>query len=43
MLERDGGVYRFRHILLHDYFANLSNADTAALAKAKSYSEAQSV
>jgi hypothetical protein len=24
VLQRDGGIYRFRHILLRDYFASLS-------------------
>jgi DNA polymerase III delta prime subunit len=31
-LQRDGGIYRFRHILLRDYFASLTPEEVAALA-----------
>jgi hypothetical protein len=32
VLQRDGGIYRFRHILLRDYFASLTEEEIAALA-----------
>jgi hypothetical protein len=32
VLQRDGGIYRFRHILLRDYFASLTPEEVAALA-----------
>jgi hypothetical protein len=33
VLQRDGGIYRFRHILLRDYFASLTPEEVAALAR----------
>jgi len=30
-LQRDGGIYRFRHILLRDYFATLDAAEIRRL------------
>jgi len=27
LLERDGAIYRFRHILLRDFFANLTDVE----------------
>jgi hypothetical protein len=32
LLERDGAFYRFRHLLLRDFIADLSDAELAALA-----------
>lgn len=32
LLERDGAFYRFRHILLRDFFAELTDDDVALLA-----------
>lgn len=33
LLERDGAVYRFRHILLRDFCAELTDAQIAELAR----------
>ncbi len=33
LLERDGALYRFRHLLLRDFFAELSDAEIALLAR----------
>lgn len=32
-LQRDGGIYRFRHMLLRDYFASLTPEEIAELAR----------
>jgi hypothetical protein len=33
LLERDGAFYRFRHLLLRDFIADLSDDDIARLAR----------
>ena len=33
LLERDGAIYRFRHLLLRDFFADLTDADIDELVR----------
>ncbi|HEU4328893.1 MAG TPA: hypothetical protein VFS21_37495 [Roseiflexaceae bacterium] len=33
LLERDGALYRFRHLLLRDFIADLSDAEIDELAQ----------